>query len=79
MKREPLEKRELLKREIHWESQDVVGQWCVLTYDHDIYPGTILEVNETRVMVKCMHQIGKNRFWPGRKVFIGTHMRTSSD
>lgn len=43
--------------DIHWESQDVVGQWCVLTYDHDIYPGTILEVNETHVRVKCMHQI----------------------
>ncbi len=30
-----------------------------------IYPGVILDLNETHFNVKCMHRIGVNRFfWP---------------
>lgn len=53
--------------EIPWQDSNIIGQWCALRYDDDIYPGLIQEVNETHVEVKCMHQIGNNRFyWPQR-------------
>ncbi|KAK0152804.1 hypothetical protein N1851_005655 [Merluccius polli] len=29
--------------EIKWESEDIIGQWCVIKYDDEIYPGTIVE------------------------------------
>lgn len=49
--------------QIHWE--DPEGQWCVLTYDKDLYPGIILGMDETHVQVKCMHCVEPNRFfWP---------------
>ncbi|KAI4824235.1 hypothetical protein KUCAC02_012761 [Chaenocephalus aceratus] len=39
------------------------GQWCVVRYDDQPYPGIILEVEEHKV--KCMHRNGINRFfWP---------------
>ncbi|KAI4794712.1 hypothetical protein KUCAC02_031890 [Chaenocephalus aceratus] len=41
------------------------GQWCVVRYDDQPYPGIILEVEEHNVKVKCMHRNGINRFfWP---------------
>ncbi len=50
-----------------WQSTDVQGMWCALTYDGTVYPGVILEKNETHCRVKCMHRIGPNRFfWPLR-------------
>ncbi|KAK2829641.1 hypothetical protein Q7C36_017631 [Tachysurus vachellii] len=53
---------------IHWEDPEVVGQWCVLTYDKDLFPGIILAMDETHVQVKCMHRVGSNRFfWPARE------------
>lgn len=52
---------------IDWQNSDIIGQWCCLKYDSEIYPGVIQEVNETHVKVKCMHRIGLNRFfWPQR-------------
>ncbi|KAL7381234.1 hypothetical protein ABVT39_002539 [Epinephelus coioides] len=54
--------------QIHWDDPEVLGQWCVLTYDKDLYPGIILAVDETHVQVKCMHRVGPNRyFWPSRE------------
>ncbi|KAI7792928.1 hypothetical protein IRJ41_022844 [Triplophysa rosa] len=53
--------------EIPWQNLDIIGQWCALEYDNDIYPGIIQGVSETHVEVKCMHRIGVNRFfWPVR-------------
>ncbi|XP_058628776.1 uncharacterized protein LOC131538729 [Onychostoma macrolepis] len=53
--------------EISWQNSDIIGKWCSLKYDDDIYPGIIQEVTETHVEVKCMHRIGVNRFfWPTR-------------
>ncbi|KAK2892368.1 hypothetical protein Q8A67_012356 [Cirrhinus molitorella] len=41
------------------------GQWCVVQYDDDPYPGIILQVEENNVKVKCMHRNGVNKFfWP---------------
>ncbi|ROI70160.1 hypothetical protein DPX16_0511 [Anabarilius grahami] len=41
------------------------GQWCVVQYDDDPYPGIILQVEENHVKVKCMHRNGVNKFfWP---------------
>lgn len=41
------------------------GQWCVINYDNDAYPGIILEVEEESVLVKCMCRNGINKFyWP---------------
>ncbi|KAI4788082.1 hypothetical protein KUCAC02_036078 [Chaenocephalus aceratus] len=51
--------------QIQWEDTEVLGQWCVVTYDKDLYPGIILAVDETQVQVKCMHRVGPSRFfWP---------------
>lgn len=52
-------------KEIQWESPELIGKWCILRYDDDLYPGIILNIQETHVQVKCMHRIGSNRFfWP---------------
>jgi len=46
----------------------MIGQWCVVKYDDDFYPGSIVEVNETHAEVTCMHMVGKNRFyWPNHE------------
>lgn len=52
---------------IPWQKSDIIGQWCSLKYDNVIYLGIIQEMTETHIEVKCMHQIGVNRFfWPRR-------------
>ncbi|KAL2095541.1 hypothetical protein ACEWY4_007689 [Coilia grayii] len=44
------------------------GQWCVVRYDDEPYPGIILEVEEGSVRIKCMHRSSRydlNKFhWP---------------
>ncbi len=32
------------------------GQWCVLSYDEDLYPGVILDVEEHNIKIKCMQE-----------------------
>ncbi|CAI5695050.1 unnamed protein product [Oreochromis niloticus] len=45
-------------------TKDHIGQWCIINYDGEPYPGIILEVEED-VKVKCMHKNGTNKFhWP---------------
>lgn len=47
------------------QNLDIIGQWCALKYDNDIYPGIIQGASETHVEVKCTHRFGVNRlFWP---------------
>ncbi len=54
-------------QKILWGSPELVGQWCMLRYDQELYPGIILSTDETHVQVKCMHRVGPNRFfWPAR-------------
>ncbi len=56
---------------IAWESGDLMGKWCVIKYDNDLYPGIIMETDETHALVKCMHCVGVNRFfWPPRDDFL---------
>lgn len=47
----------------HWRATMdcgwIDGQWCVIKYDDDWKPGTIVEVNETHAKVTCMHKVGK--------------------
>ncbi|XP_041360121.1 uncharacterized protein LOC121376342 isoform X1 [Gigantopelta aegis] len=49
-------------------SQDLKGQHCIIEYDGKPYPGLIMEVDESDVLVKAMHRVGPlwhNRFfWP---------------
>ncbi|XP_030251615.1 uncharacterized protein LOC115568462 [Sparus aurata] len=53
------------ENDIQWESPELIGKWCILRYDDDLYPGVILNIQETHVQVKCMHRVGSNRFyWP---------------
>lgn len=44
------------------------GQWCIVKYDEQPYPGIILMVEEQNVKIKCMHRSSKydlNKFyWP---------------
>uniref|UniRef100_UPI00358F15CF uncharacterized protein n=1 Tax=Myxine glutinosa TaxID=7769 RepID=UPI00358F15CF len=55
------------EKEIQWGSPEVIGKWCMLRYDKDLYPGIILGTEESHVQVKCMHRVGINRyFWPAR-------------
>ncbi|XP_039862393.1 uncharacterized protein LOC120718111 [Simochromis diagramma] len=45
-------------------TKDHIGQWCIINYNGEPYPGIILEVEED-VKVKCMHKNGTNKFhWP---------------
>lgn len=45
-------------------TREHIGQWCIVDYDGDAYPGVIMEVEED-VKVKCMHKNGTNKFrWP---------------
>ena len=49
----------------------LVGQFCVVKYNNEAYPGKILAMNETDITVECMRCIGtkydSNRFfWPDR-------------
>ncbi|KAA0706779.1 hypothetical protein E1301_Tti019735 [Triplophysa tibetana] len=54
--------------EVQWDRDDIVGQWCVIRYDDEVYPGTIVEVSETHVHIKCMHRVGHNHYyWPMRE------------
>ncbi|XP_058888822.1 uncharacterized protein LOC117972307 [Acipenser ruthenus] len=55
-------------QQIQWHNPNVLGKWCVLKYDEDLYPGIILATDETHAQVKCMHRVGSNRFfWPNRE------------
>lgn len=49
--------------DIQWQNPDVLGKWCVLKYEDELYPGIVLQTNETHVQVKCMHRVGSNRFY----------------
>ncbi|KAL7402357.1 hypothetical protein ABVT39_013834 [Epinephelus coioides] len=45
-------------------TKENIGQWCIVTYDGEPYPGIIVEV-EDDVRVKWMHKNGTNKFyWP---------------
>lgn len=45
-------------------TKENIGQWCIVNYDGEPYPGIILEV-EDDVKVKCMHKNGTKKFsWP---------------
>lgn len=54
--------------EVQWQSLEVVGIWCVLKYDGDLFPDVITDTSEIHVEVRCMQKIGVNRFfWPARE------------
>ncbi|MGH0139938.1 UNVERIFIED_CONTAM: hypothetical protein FKN15_076051 [Acipenser sinensis] len=42
-------------KEIQWGSPGLLGQWCMLRYDEDLYPGIILNTDEMHVQ----HNEGK--------------------
>jgi len=44
-------------------SQDLVGTWCVVEYDQKAYPGVVLAVEDRELQVKCMHSVGRNRYF----------------
>ncbi len=48
---------------ISLDHNEMIGKWCVLKYDNDLYPGIILNKDETHVQVKCMHRVGNNKFF----------------
>ena len=57
--------------ENQWQIPEVVGKWCVLKYDSQLYPGIITDISNTHVKVCCMKRIGANRFyWPAREDII---------
>ena len=46
-------------------TMSLVGEWCVVCYDGEAYPGVVQDVDEESVQVKTMCIIGVNRFfWP---------------
>ncbi|KAJ4940725.1 hypothetical protein JOQ06_027020 [Pogonophryne albipinna] len=44
-------------------TKDLLGKWCVITYDDNPYPGIIADIAEGGLEVKVMHYIGRNRFF----------------
>lgn len=52
---------------VDWTSSEVIGKWCVIRYDGDLYPGIVMATDDAYTQVKCMHSAGPNRFfWPIR-------------
>lgn len=52
---------------IDWTSSEVIGKWCVVRYDDDLYPGIVMATDDSYAQVKCMHSAGRNKFfWPNR-------------
>lgn len=52
---------------VDWTSTDIIGKWCVIKYDGDIYPGIVIATGDTDIQVKCMHSGGPNKlYWPIR-------------
>ncbi|KAE8291360.1 hypothetical protein D5F01_LYC10959 [Larimichthys crocea] len=43
-----------------WQRPEAVGQWRVLKYDGDLYPGVITDMSETHVEVCSMAKVGVN-------------------
>lgn len=39
------------------------GQWCIVSYDEQPYPGILLEGEENNIKVKCMPKNGVNKFF----------------
>ena len=71
----PLREPQKGPHEIDWSQNDMIGSWCVVTYDKELYPGIILAKDEANVQVKCMHHagLGKKRFyWPPATMKFGT-------
>lgn len=51
-----------------------VGQYCVVIYDEKPYPGEIISVDDDDVKVKCMHSLGRNKFfWPTIRLDINEY------
>lgn len=48
--------------------EGLIGNWCVVRYDGDPYPGIMQDVgSDSCALVKTMSHVGKNRFfWPMR-------------
>ena len=43
-------------------TMSLVGEWCVVCYDGEAYPGVVQDVDEEFVQVKTMCIIGVNHF-----------------
>ncbi|KAJ8362560.1 hypothetical protein AAFF_G00368080 [Aldrovandia affinis] len=52
--------KELTTIKVDDVTKDLVGKWCVITYDDDPYPGIIEDIEEGALEVKVMHNIGRN-------------------
>ena len=51
--------------------EGLIGQWCAISYDGDVYPGIIQDDIFSGAFVKTMSMIGRNRFfWPLRDDII---------
>ena len=47
------------------ELHDQQGKWCVVGYYRNAYPGTVTEVEDLDIEVKCMNSVCVNCFyWP---------------
>ena len=47
---------------------NLLGKWCVVSYDGAPYPGKIVDFDDDTVEVSSMSKIGNNRFfWPMRE------------
>ncbi|MEQ2206494.1 hypothetical protein XENOCAPTIV_030133 [Xenoophorus captivus] len=57
------------------------GQWCVVDYDNEAYPGVIKDAEGNTVKVKCMHHTGINKFhWPSlREDMCWYHVPTGTN
>lgn len=46
-----------------------IGEWCIVNYDSEGYPGVIMDVEGHSVKVKCLHRNGTNKFfWRGHQL-----------
>lgn len=62
--------------EVQWQSPKVVGKWCVLKYDGDLYPGVVTEVKHILRSVVCRRLESTGFSGQPRKTSFGTCLRT---
>lgn len=49
------------------DEEFIVGDWVLVTYEGQNYPGEVTEVQEADVRVNVMRRAGKNWKWPNEK------------
>ena len=59
----PVKKSLQLHYVINTVDQSLIRKYCVVRYDNGAYTGTIEDLDDTDVQVRCMYKAGHNKFY----------------